>query len=160
MSTDDKFALGQAWVSRVTRADEDWVDSLMASAERGNVVVMTTSDSVGYTSTPGRSRPNTRGRFYTLAVDGKTPELEPNAERWQRWMAHSPVRVVKQDVLENGSFVSTVFVGVEGALWQSLVIRADASEEARYYNSFDAAEAGHGALLAAERGTRAIRMRE
>lgn len=92
--------------------------------------------------------------YYVLKADGQTPVIESDAAKWAIWMAHCPQRVLQQDTLPDGTWVSTVFIGVqkgnEKALWESIVAN-NATEllgATHFYATYEAAKAGHRALLA------------
>jgi hypothetical protein len=107
-------------------------------------------------------RPSNRtAAFFILDADGRTTVPCPDAARWRRWMTHSPLRVLKQEILKSGVRVSTVFVGVADCLWETEVTGGSAEHEAYMaYSTYAAAEAGHAAIVAElSRGTRGIRLR-
>lgn len=91
------------------------------------------------------------------------PQGNPQAVRstlaWARWFENSyqtKERIVRQDKLPNGVFVSTVFLGLDhnfraqGApiLWESMIFGGPYEQTQWRYHSREEAEKGHAALLA------------
>jgi hypothetical protein len=70
---------------------------------------------------------------YVLSSDGMTPVEEPDMQAWSEWITYSKDRIVQQETLPNGKFVSTIFMGIpafsgaEGApvLWETMVFKGD-----------------------------------
>lgn len=107
--------------------------------------------------------------FYTLAADGRRPQPEADPQKWHRWMSHSQLRVLRQETLPDGTFISTVFMGVEHGvrlgephvmLWQTAVFSQTEPVADVFYGTYAAALAGHEAIVTRLRGGRAIRLRE
>jgi hypothetical protein len=129
----------------------------------------TTLSPMGYSSSGPMTRivdkrqyKTTPSLFLILDTDGRTPVPESDAAKWRQWMSHSPLRVLKQETLKDGTRVSTVFVGVAECLWETEVAGGHADHDAHMaYMTYAAAETGHKAIVAElSRGSRAIRIRE
>lgn len=78
-------------------------------------------------------------------------------KEWGTWFESAgESRIVQQDRLENGVFVSTVFLGLDHnfsgqgppILWESMIFKGPHDGEMRRYSSLEDARAGHSELLA------------
>lgn len=113
---------------------------------------------------------------YILDARGD-PIPEPDLLKWAAWIEVNHARkIVRQDSLPNGTFVSTVFLGLDHnfirqgppVLWETMIFRPDSYEDmyCKRYTSLAAAKAGHRrALRLAKQGNKPkegkrIRMRK
>lgn len=111
---------------------------------------------------------------YMLDADGRTPILARDLFEWARWFEDScgdERRRVGQTYLADGAvMVSTVFLGLDHSfregppvLWETMVfvevdpappnLKALAESHVERYTSWEAARAGHEAVVAAIEGT-------
>lgn len=65
---------------------------------------------------------------YILSDDGKTPVPEQDLMAWAKFMEQPDARIVRQEHLPDGRFLSTVFLGLdhsfgggEPILWESML---------------------------------------
>jgi len=90
--------------------------------------------------------------------DAGEPEPCPNLMAWGKWMEADERRFLKQTTLADGTYISTVFLGLDhgfGAgtpvLWESMIFPEQGEWHELYqdrYTSKAAALAGHEALCA------------
>lgn len=93
---------------------------------------------------------------YILNEKGE-PVPEPNLLKWAEWFENSRTqRVVAQNILPNGYYVSTVFLALDYSwggkypvLWESMVFRPEGGSECEIerYKSRKQAEIGHKLLV-------------
>lgn len=88
----------------------------------------------------------------TYVLDGKTPVLEPDLDKWGDWL-ETANRVVQQDDVGD-VWVSTVFLGVDHSwtlgppvLFETMIFGGPRDQETHRYHTWDEAEAGHKQLL-------------
>lgn len=74
---------------------------------------------------------------YILSEDGFTPIPEPDLMAWGKWMQKDRVRIVKQEELPDGRYLSTVFLGLDHAydgggplLWETMLFEKKGSGHA------------------------------
>lgn len=92
----------------------------------------------------------------TYILDGHTPVKEPNVLTWGRWMETAD-RTVALTILENGTRVSTVFLGVDHAffgdgppiLFETMVFAEGSWVDLlmERYTTWDEAKAGHEEIV-------------
>lgn len=83
---------------------------------------------------------------YTLGNDG-IPIEEPDHAAWGRWMmVHLAERKVAEDVVGDVK-VSTIFVGMEGGLYETTVFGGPDHGYQRRYATRQEAVAGHEAVV-------------
>ena len=88
----------------------------------------------------------------TYVLDGKTPVPEPDLLTWTLWLAHADRCVA---LTEQGDVsVSTVFLGLDHnhfgptpLLFETMVFRADKSNETVHYSTWEEAEKGHAEMV-------------
>lgn len=85
-----------------------------------------------------------------ILVDNK-PVPEPDLMKWGQWMQTGD-RIVKQDKLPDGTFVSTVFLGLDHSfspdgpplLYETMIFRDDEDDQEQWrYSTLEEAKAGH-----------------
>lgn len=92
---------------------------------------------------------------YILNRDGE-PEREPDETAWALWMEQSPDRILAHDTLDDGTVVSTIFLGLDHnhkpggppVLWETKIFYGTYDRYEQRYTSRDDALAGHGFALA------------
>jgi hypothetical protein len=90
--------------------------------------------------------------MWTYVLDGKTPVPEPDLAKWVLWLAHADRCVA---FTEQGDVsVSTVFLGLDHnhfgptpLLFETMVFRADKSNEVEQYPTWEEAEKGHAEMV-------------
>jgi hypothetical protein len=106
-------------------------------------------------------------RQYILDANNE-PRNEPDRFKWAEWLGNDPRRILQQDSLSNGVFVSTVFTGLDPRalfpladdqraprlLWETVIFGGPQDEYCKRYSSKEEALAGHQhAVRLADRGT-------
>jgi hypothetical protein len=84
------------------------------------------------------------------------PIEEPDLIKWATWCASGGERILRQDKLDNGVSVSTVFLGVNHnwsergppTLWETMIFGGPNDEYQDRYSSRDEALAGHARAVA------------
>ena len=88
----------------------------------------------------------------TYVLDGKTPVPEPDLSTWVQWLGSADRCVA---LTEQGDVsVSTVFLGLDHnisgsqpLLFETMVFRADKSNETVHYSTWEEAEKGHAEMV-------------
>ena len=90
-------------------------------------------------------------------LKGHTVVIENDAIKWGEWFAKAD-RIVKQEVLPSGYFVSTVFLGVDHSfgfskrplLFETMVFKSEESlsdVDMSRYSTWEEAEKGHKEMV-------------
>ena len=90
---------------------------------------------------------------YILDAEGN-PIPEPDLLKWGQWIEHTERRV-DQDKMDNGAFVSTVFLGLDHSffgspplLWETMIFGGPEHGYEERYSSRADAVAGHAKAVA------------
>ena len=88
----------------------------------------------------------------TYVLDNKgSPVYEPDMAKFGQFLV-SEAKIVKQDTLPDGTFVSTVFMGVDyrspPRLWETIIFGGPEDGYEKRYTNRAAAVRGHAAALA------------
>ena len=88
-------------------------------------------------------------------LDGKTPVLEPDRDKWARWFEKGSHHVART-MTARRFFISTVFLGIDHQwgkgpplLFETMVFERSKNTDLdmKRYSTWDEAEAGHAALV-------------
>lgn len=86
--------------------------------------------------------------YYIL--ENKRPKPINDALEWSRFMANQENRIIKQTTLENGIFVSTVFLGIDhgfhgrkSLLFETMIFGGEHDQFQERYETWEEAEIGH-----------------
>jgi hypothetical protein len=86
-------------------------------------------------------------------LDGKTPKRCNDLREWGEWRRSTDRRIARDEI--NGVTISTVFLGIDhgfgyGApvLFETMVFGGELDQEQERYTTYEAAEAGHAAMVA------------
>lgn len=93
-------------------------------------------------------------------LKGKKPIPEPDVLKWGKWFETSQEdRIVKQQTLKNGNWVSTVFLGLDHnfsgigkpILFETMVFSSkelgEGSDDTNRYETWEEAEKGHKTMV-------------
>lgn len=106
-------------------------------------------------------------RLYILDADNQ-PIHEPDRFKWDKWLGTDPRRILRQDHLHNGVFVSTIFTGLDPRplfplsesvpmpplLWETVVFGGPHDQHSKRYRSKEEAVAGHREAVQLAKGVR------
>ena len=88
-----------------------------------------------------------------ILVDKKP--LESDLMGWAKWIENSENKIVKQDTLPDGTFISTVFLGLDHnyaetgdpVLFETMIFGGGYDQYQERYTTWEDAEKGHGKAL-------------
>lgn len=88
-----------------------------------------------------------RTRTYLPGSDGRTL-VEADPAEWMLWFGANPGQRIVGHTRVNGAVVSTVFIGLEGCLFETLVWSGPCRNIDDRYTTWGEAERGHEAIVA------------